>query len=327
MTRSLALGCAMTSVFALLGACSSTADPANTAAGTAGSSGAATAAAAGSSGSGATSAGAPGTGGSSAGAASTSAGAPAGGVGSGTGGATVGGASTGTAGASAGAGGTATGVTPPMGPFTCTQYIGAYLSMEWWNQGFQQEPGIEDGKWQLKWHHHGTIGNWGDPNSPFWGDEGDPQDDSKGAPIQSACTTNSKTPDRIVMLIIEWDLITQADWVTQIEKIVTNLKTKYPSAKRIELMTTVRVAGNLMCNPNASYGPGANASAGREDCYIPPYADAAIAQVIAAHPDILAAGPQIEAPKCGPTVNGPHLGGDNDKLTAKAIAAYYAKRP
>ena len=92
------------------------------------------------------------------------------------------------------------GVSPPTGPFTCTQYIGAYLSMEWWNQGFQQQPGIEDAKWQLKWHHHGTIGNWADPNSPFWSDEGDPQDDSKGAPIQSACTTNSKTPDRIVML-------------------------------------------------------------------------------------------------------------------------------
>lgn len=243
--------------------------------------------------------------------------------------------------ATAGAGGTASGgtasggtasggaggVTPPSGPFTCTQYIGAYLSMEWWNQGFQQQPGIDDGKWQLKWHHHGTIGNWGDANSPFWSDEGDPQDDSKGAPIQSACTTNSKTPDRIVMLIIEWDLITKEDWKTQIEKIVTNLKTKYPSAKRIELMTTVRVVGNKMCNPDAEYGPGANNSAGREDCYIPPYADAAIAEVIAAHPELLAAGPQIEAPMCGPSVNGPHLGGENDKLTAKAMGVYYAARP
>lgn len=40
----------------------------------------------------------------------------------------------------------------------------------------------------------------------------------------------------------------------QIEKIVTKLKTKYPSAKRIELMTTVRVIGNKMCNPGANYG-------------------------------------------------------------------------
>ncbi len=231
-------------------------------------------------------------------------------------------------GTAGGVGGTAsTGVSPPSGPFTCTQYIGAYLSMEWWNQGFQQQPGIEDGKWQLKWHHHGTIGNWGDANSPFWNDQGDPQDDSKGAPIQSACTTNSTAPDRIVMLIIEWDLITKEAWVEQIERIVTNLKAKYPSAKRIELMTTVRVVGNKMCNPDANYGPGANASAGREDCYIPPYADAAIAQVIAAHPEILAAGPQIEAPMCGPSVNGPHLGGENDKLTAQAMAAIYAKRP
>lgn len=248
------------------------------------------------------------------------------GSGQATAGASGGVASGGAAGAAVGGSGSS-GVSPPTGPFTCTQYIGAYLSMEWWNQGFQQQPGIEDGKWQLKWHHHGTIGNWGDPNSPFWSDEGDPQDDSKGAPIQSACTTNSKTPDRIVMLIIEWELITQADWVTQIEKIYTNLKTKYPSAKRIEFMTTVRVVGNKMCNPDAEYGPGANDSAGREDCYIPPYADAAIAQVIAAHPELLAAGPQIEAPMCGPTVNGPHLGADNDKLTAKAMGVYYAARP
>lgn len=83
------------------------------------------------------------------------------------------------------------------------------MSNEWWGQGFQQQPGIEDAKWQLKWHQHGTIGNWGDPNSPFWADQGDPMDDAKGAPIQSACTTNSNTPDRIVMLIIEWGLLTQ----------------------------------------------------------------------------------------------------------------------
>jgi hypothetical protein len=322
MIRSLAMGCAMAVVLGAAGGCSS-GDPAPgaspmTSAGTA-------ATAAGGSGAGASSGG------------SSSAGTEAGGVSNtagstgvaGSGGQAAGGGGAGGAtGGAAGAGGSGgAGVSPPSGPFTCTQYIGAYLSQEWWNQGFQQQPGIEDGKWQLKWHHHGTIGNWGDPNSPFWSDEGDPMDDSKGAPIQSACTTNSNAPDRIVMLIIEWDLVTQEAWAAQIENIVTNLKAKYPSAKRIELMTTVRVVNNAMCNPNANYGPGANDSAGREDCYIPPYADAAIAQVIAAHPDLLAAGPQIEAPMCGPTVNGPHLGAENDKLTAKAMGAYYAARP
>lgn len=320
MTRSLSLGCAMALVLAA--GCSSgdptpsmgTPSTAGATSNTAGTASAGTAS--GGSASGSATGGISSTAGATAAAGSSQA----------TAGASGGVASGGTAGA-AGSPGGGGGVSPPTGPFTCTQYIGAYLSMEWWNQGYQQQPGIEDAKWQLKWHHHGTIGNWADPNSPFWSDEGDPQDDSKGAPLQSACTTNSKTPDRIVMLIIEWDLITKDDWVTQIEKIYTNLKTKYPSAKRIELMTTVRVAGNKMCNPDAEYGPGANDSAGREDCYIPPYADAAIAQVIAAHPELLAAGPQIEAPTCGPTVNGPHLGADNDKLTAKAIAAYYATRP
>jgi len=35
-----------------------------------------------------------------------------------------------------------------QGPFSCTMYIGAYLSMEWWNAGFQTD-GVDDAKWQL----------------------------------------------------------------------------------------------------------------------------------------------------------------------------------
>jgi hypothetical protein len=92
-------------------------------------------------------------------------------------------------------------------------------------------------------------------------------------------------------------------------------------------MTLIRCPMNKMCNPNANYGPGANGVAGRQECYIPPFEDEAIAAVAAAHPDFVGVGPKVEANMCRNPVDGAHLSGDSNKQAAKDVAAYYMAHP
>jgi hypothetical protein len=247
----------------------------------------------------------------------------------GTGGVEAGGAG-GESGGEGGAGGTAA---IYEGPFTCTEFIGAYMSMEWWGQGFEDKlaakgvAGASGDTWQLKWHHHGYIQAWGDPNNPFWLDQGDPNDDAQGAPIQSPCVENSAAPDRIVFFAIDWEIEDEAGWITELNNDIAAIKLKRPSAKRIDIMPLVRCPGNTMCNPNADYGPGANPVAGRQDCYVPPFVDSAIAAVIAQHPEIVAAGPVIEAPACRQPIDGAHLSNEGNQYVAQQMADFYAARP
>lgn len=318
MTRSLALGSTIASVLALLGACSSETEPGGDTPALGGSAG--SVAQPGGSG------GAVANGGSSAGAMTSG---MAGVAGTSAGGGTAGTApSAGTGGsATAGSGGSAGAAsgTPPQGPFSCTTYIGAYLSMEWWNAGFEGK--VDNAKWQLKWHHHGHITEWRKADSPFWGDTGDPNNDEQGSPIQSACASNSSTPDRIVFLAIDWELETEADWIAGLNESIANIKAKYPSAKRVDVMTLVRCPNNMMCNPGADYGPGANDSASRQDCYVPPYVDSAIQKVIAASPAYVALGPQPQMAMCNPSHDGAHMTGEGNQQAATDIAAFYSAQP
>jgi hypothetical protein len=317
MTRSLALGSAFASALALLGACTSEADPGDPAlpgggsAGTTAQSGGTSSGTAGTAGSGGVS---------TAGSTSSTAGNGLGGTAAGST-STAGSAGTGTAG-SGGSGGAPSG-TPYAGPFTCTTYIGAYLSMEWWNAGFETK--VDNDKWQLKWHHHGHITEWRKADSPFWGDTGDPNNDAQGSPIQSACAMGSTTPDRIVFLAIDWELETEADWVAGLNESIANIKAKYPGAKRVDVMTLVRCPDNMMCNPGADYGPGANDSAGKQDCYVPPYVDSAIQKVIAANPTYVALGPQPQMAMCNPSHDGAHMTGAGNQQAATDIATFYAE--
>ena len=256
-------------------------------------------------------------------------------AGSGTAGSVSGGAAgAASAGASAGGSGGSGGVsaTPYYeGPFTCSMYIGAYLSMEWWNQGFQT--GVDDGKWQLKWHHHGHITEWAKPTSPFWADTGNPNDDSMGSPIESKCTQNSNAPDRIVFLTISWALTTEAAWTQALNADIANIRAKYPSVKRVDVMTMIRCPMNMQCNPKAVLGgPDSDTNAGVQDCQVPGFADVAIAKLIAANPGYVALGPQFDSTMCNappesPTHNGAHMTDADNKIAAMKMAAFYAAKP
>jgi len=225
-------------------------------------------------------------------------------------------------GGTAGAGG---GGALPMGPFTCTMFLGLLTTNEWYSQGF--EDGVDGTKYELKYHHYAYVRTWGDPNSPFWGEEGNSFDLNQGSEVQSPCATNPLQPDRMVFAALDWEMETKEEWKAALEMALGTFKGKYPSLKRIDIMTLIRCPDNSMCNPNADYGPGANMNAGRQDCYIPDYQDAAIAEVAAAHADFVAVGPKVEAIACRQPVDGAHLSGDANQQAAKDVAAYYALHP
>jgi hypothetical protein len=228
------------------------------------------------------------------------------------------------------AGGTSSGGAGGGGPkpmnFACTLYLGLLTTNEWYSQGFEMG-GVDGTKWELRYHHYGYVRTWADASSPFWADDGDSFALDKGSPIQSACATNPMMPDRLVFAALDWEMATKDEWVTALEAAIVTFKGKYPSLKWIDLMTLIRCPGNKQCNPNAMYGAGANAVAGRQDCRIPDFEDAAIAQVAANHPDFVGVGPKTEANACREPVDGAHLSADTNKQAAKDVAAYYALHP
>ena len=213
------------------------------------------------------------------------------------------------------------------GPFTCTEVIGLLITSEWWSAGFLSD-GVDATKFQLKWHHQGYVGAWADPSSPFWPNQGDPNAADAGAPIQSPCAQNSGTPDRVLFVAVDFEMLTEDAWVTALNNAVATIKQKYSSSLRwLDLTTLVRCPNDMMCNPSENYGTGANVTVPREDCYVPPYVDSAIAKVIAAHSDFVGLGPEPQATMCNPTINGPHLSTASNQAAAKAIATYYVQHP
>jgi hypothetical protein len=233
-----------------------------------------------------------------------------------------------TGGASAGAssqGGGAGAATAQMN-FACSEYLGLLTTNEWYTQGFETD-GVDGAKWQLKYHHYGYVGVWADPNSVFWSDTGDSFDPTQGSAIQSPCSASSTAPDRLVFAALDWEMATEDAWVTALEAALATFKVKYPSLRWVDLMTMIRCPGNQKCNPNEDYGPGANQSAARQDCYVPPFEDSAIAKVAAAHPDFVGVGPKTEALACRMPIDGAHLSVESNQHAAEEIATYYAARP
>jgi hypothetical protein len=235
----------------------------------------------------------------------------------------------GAAGGSAGAGGTSVGdggTLTNAGPYTCTEFLGLLTTNEWYSKGFEND-GVDGTKYQIKYHHFGYVAVWADPNSPDWGPTGDSVTEGQGSPIVSACAQNSATPDRVVFAALDWEMVTQDAWVTALTAAIKTIKAKYPGVKHIDVMSEIRCPMNKMCNPNEKYGPGANTGAEHEDCYVPPYQDAAYAQVAKDMPDLVGVGPVIYATMCKDPVDGTHLSDASNTQAAKDIAAYYKLHP
>ncbi len=209
----------------------------------------------------------------------------------------------GMASAGLGGGGTAGGAGAATGPFVCNQATGGKLIDELFIAGF--EAALDGSRWQLKWKDHAAIEEWANAASTFW-----------DAPIESACTNGSTSPDRVVFMIFSWTVTTQADWRTKITQAVNNFRNKYPSLRRIDFMGQIRGPNNMLCPTPPAAG---------ETIVVSPELQAAMQEVAAAFPGFVFLSPAWEARSCSDfDGGGPHLTTAGNQAAAGPVAAHFA---
>jgi hypothetical protein len=264
------------------------------------------------------------------GGASGSLGESAGTTGAGSGGATAGDAASGQAsGASEGGapvagneGGTS------AGPFTCNMVLGLFTTSQWFSgmspggatTTFLMD-GVDATRWEGKMTKYAYIEKWIDPTNAVW-----------SLTTTNPCTTNSTTPDRVIFVAFSPGIAadqdyqmystqgkTEAGWETLLDSVIATIKTKYPSALEIDIMTMGRAPGNMLCANNNDI-----------DTIIQPYEDAAYQAVAAASAGFVKVGPMYYVPDCA---NSYIFANDSDYTTSAAnaiamqVATYYLAHP
>jgi hypothetical protein len=237
------------------------------------------------------------TGGSAAGAGGREAAAGAGGAGGTSGAATTGGAG-GTSG-SGGSGGAPVDL-PTSKDFTCSWVLGITTTGEWYKAGFEKV--VDDARWQVTPIEMGHLEKWADPNHEIW-----------QSAIQSPCTKNSKTPDRVVFNATKYEWTTVEEFLPAYLAVIDNIKTKYPSVKRVDLITYGRAPGNKEC-------VGANRSS---YSYIKPAQDDAAAMLPAMFPGFVFVAPKWEHKSCSDFGLCPHVSDAANATLAKTIGEYF----
>jgi hypothetical protein len=185
--------------------------------------------------------------------------------------------------------------------FVCNQVIGVSVTGDWFTSGF--ETIVDSSRWQGLYQTHAFVELWADPANAVW-----------SVPIVSPCTTKSGDPDRVVFTGVNWTYTTASEWTAAFTKVVENLKAKYPTLKRIDLMTMLRAPNNQSC--------------GSTETVVQPFIDEAIANVVNAYPHFVTAAPKFFAPNCGVfTGGGPHYTAAGKAIVAKVYGDYYAHEP
>jgi hypothetical protein len=236
-----------------------------------------------------------------------SAGAGSGGLtegGAGNGGGSGGGGSSGSAGSGGAAGSGGSGGTPQDLPtsedFTCSWVLGITTTGEWYKAGFEKV--VDDARWQVTPIEMGHLEKWADPEHEIW-----------QSAIQSACAQNSKTPDRVVFNATKYEWTTVAEFLPAYLAVIDNIKTKYPSVKRIDLITYGRAPGNQEC-------VGANRPS---YSYIKQAQDDAAAMLPAMFPGFVFVAPKWEHKACSDFGLCPHVSAEANATLAKTIGQYF----
>lgn len=187
---------------------------------------------------------------------------------------------------------------PALTGYECTLLIGLGVTSEWFTADFEKAVG--DGQWQAVFRKGTFVQHWADPAHEAWSE-----------PIVSPCSKAPHTPDRVLFVTANWDFKTIDEWSDPLTRVVNTIKGKYPSVKRIELMTVIRPPGNVSC--------------GGAKSPVASIVDEAITKVSAAFPDLVRAAPKFELPSCDAfTKGGPHLTPEGGAQAARIVAAHYA---
>ena len=190
------------------------------------------------------------------------------------------------------------------GPFVCSQVTGGKLTEEWFAAGFENV--VDNARWQVKWREDAYVEVWADLQSSFW-----------TAQIDSVCASSTSAPDRLVFGTVSFKYKTQAEWRTGITQAVNNFKSKWPSVRRIDLVTQIRGPNNMLCPTPPTAG---------ETIAVPAEQDAAMADVAAAFPGFVFVGPKVVAHACSEFQGGgPHLTAAGNMANVSVLADYFVQ--
>jgi len=216
-------------------------------------------------------------------------------------------------------------VTPPAGPFTCTELIGLYSTGEWWDGGFYSGLGDLKAGWEGRFSHYGYTYEYAKPDSYAWSPTN--VGGVNNVRLTAPCVQNAGAPDRIVYQAWSWELTSEKAWVDSLEAALATIRAKRPSARRIDIMTIIRCPRNEWCHSDKpALGPNTDHDAKKQDCHVPEYVDSALAKVAANHPNLVSVTPKFEAVACAAKIDGIHLHEQNG-AAAGPIAEYYRARP
>jgi hypothetical protein len=172
--------------------------------------------------------------------------------------------------------------------------IGLTITAEWYGAGFEQI--VADARFQARTRPHTFVDQWADAAHAAWSE-----------PVTSPCVERSESPDRVVLFAANWSLKTQEDWTKVLEAFVVTAKGRYPKLRKLELFTVLRGPQNQTCGDPKSV--------------VDPMIDDAIASVAQAHPELVHAGPRLEAADCSVfEKGGPHFTAEGRKLVAEQLA-------
>jgi len=208
--------------------------------------------------------------------------------------------------------------TPVPSPFTCTQVIGYSQvgnqippnpNWGWYWAGGVFEPIVGDSKWQLIWRSGGGVDLWKDPAYVGW-----------TSPLQSACTSNSTTPERVLLSVSGPNGSNEALWVSDITATINTIRSKLPSVQQIILQSVVGGPGHATCPLGCDELSGTCVRASWQHKYI----DNAIATVVTAETGVIG-GFSPEVTTCADYVDSlGHLTLEGASAVAQSIGNYYA---
>jgi hypothetical protein len=183
--------------------------------------------------------------------------------------------------------------------YVCSLILGIATTSEWFG-GFEKI--VENARWELKFQDSAHLEKWADPANAVW-----------SLPITSSCARNADAPDRVVFMGTNYDYDTVELFLPKYVAVLDNIRVKYPTVRRLDVMTYTRAPGNKEC-------VGANRSA---DSYIKPAQDQAIAMFAAMNPGLVFPAPKWEVQSCADFGLCPHLTGPANAVISKTIGTYF----
>jgi hypothetical protein len=128
------------------------------------------------------------------------------------------------------------GVGPDSSQYTCSEVIGYSQVRQWFADAPEFESTVGSDRWQLRWKGGASVNLWADSSFEGW-----------SAPVVSACRARSNTPDRIVFFISGGLGTDTAAWEREIRAVISQLQSRYPSARQIVLEPVVGGPHHAIC--------------------------------------------------------------------------------